>query len=162
MQTRIAVEALIASSPRTRAAAGNTRATGSRANRMIRSPITAFQKPTTVQGSVTANSASNTQSSALHPPGESSIAASHRSAAVVETLSAATRSRRAVTRGFADPVVAVQVRSSMTPVPGSDTLSAGPRYSGPAERESHHPIGPNRTEERYSEISVHESVAGRP
>ena len=42
-----------------RAAAGVTAATGSRAKRMITSPMVAFQKPMTDQGSVTANSATS-------------------------------------------------------------------------------------------------------
>ena len=61
MQTRIAVEAVIGSSPRDAAAAGVTAATGSRANRMIRKPMVAFQKPITIQGSVTANSTTRTK-----------------------------------------------------------------------------------------------------
>ena len=60
MHSRIAVEAVIGSSPRTRPAAGVTAATGSRAKRMIRRPMVAFQKPITYQGSVTANSATRT------------------------------------------------------------------------------------------------------
>ena len=58
MQTRIAVEAVIGSSPRTRPAIGVTATTGSRAKRMIKSPMVAFQKLITVHGRVTANSAS--------------------------------------------------------------------------------------------------------
>ena len=62
MHNRIAVDAVIGSSPRMRAAVGITAAAGSAEKRMIRNPITAFQKPTTIQGSVTANSASSVTS----------------------------------------------------------------------------------------------------
>src|SRR5580692_6179157 len=71
MQTRIAVDAVIGSSPRTRPAIGVTATTGSRAKRMIKSPMVAFQKLITVQGSVTANSATSAQSTAPKVPTES-------------------------------------------------------------------------------------------
>ena len=74
MQTRMAVEAVIGSSPRTRAAAGVTEATGSRAKRMMRRPMVAFQKPITNHGSVTANRTTRTRSTASKPPAESATA----------------------------------------------------------------------------------------
>ena len=59
---RIAVLAVIGSSPVTRAATGVTAATGS-AERMMKRPMVAFQKPITDQGSVTANSTTRMKSS---------------------------------------------------------------------------------------------------
>ena len=63
MHNRIAVDAVTGSSPRTLRAAGMTAADGIGANRMIKKPMTAFQNPITIQGNVTANSASNVRSS---------------------------------------------------------------------------------------------------
>src|SRR5262249_8319763 len=83
MQSRIAVDATIGSSPRTRQATGVTAATGSAAERMITKPIAAFQKPITYQGSVTANSTIKTRSSVPIPPGESANAASQMKPAIV-------------------------------------------------------------------------------
>src|SRR5580704_903574 len=57
MQTRIAVNAVIGSSPRMCAAIGLTVATGSREKHMIRKPIDAFQNPIVDHGSVAAKSA---------------------------------------------------------------------------------------------------------
>ncbi len=57
MHTRTAVDAVIASFPRMPAAIGITAAIGSGAKRMMKNPIVAFQKPATIHGSVTANSA---------------------------------------------------------------------------------------------------------
>src|SRR5260370_5818558 len=106
MQTRIAVDAVIASSPRTLAAVGNTKATGSPASRMMHRPITAFQKPTTVHGRIAANDTSSVQSRRPHPPGESVAPASHNSAAFLAALRAATTARLAPMSGSADPAAA--------------------------------------------------------
>src|SRR2546423_4670488 len=76
MHNRIAVEAVTGSSPRIRAATGNTAVTASAEKRMIRNPITAFQNPATIHGSVRAKSASNVMSMMLKPPGLSASAAS--------------------------------------------------------------------------------------
>src|SRR5580704_14429306 len=76
MQIRIAVAAVIGSSPRTRPATGVTAATGSCANRMIRSPIEAFQKLITVHGSVIAKHATRRASSTPNPPTDSASAQS--------------------------------------------------------------------------------------
>src|SRR5205085_2481480 len=70
------VAAVTGSSPRIRAAIGITVAIGSAAKRMIARPITAFQKPATIHGSVTANSRSSAQSTKPKPPGASANAAS--------------------------------------------------------------------------------------
>ena len=64
---RIAVLAVIGSSPRTRAETGVTAATGS-AERMMKSPKVAFQKPITDHGRVTANSSTRMKSTTLKPP----------------------------------------------------------------------------------------------
>ena len=71
---RIAVRAVIVSSPRMRAAIGLTAATGSRAQVMSRNPIVAFQNPTTDHGSVSVNSAR--KSTAATPRGGTATAAS--------------------------------------------------------------------------------------
>ena len=76
MQTRIAVEAVIGSSPRTRPATGVTAATGSRAKRMINRPMVAFQKLITVQGSVIANSTTSAQSRTPNVPADSAMTSS--------------------------------------------------------------------------------------
>ena len=60
--SRIAVDAVTGSSPRITPAAGITAATGSAEKRMMTKPITAFQKPATIQGKVTANSTSSVAS----------------------------------------------------------------------------------------------------
>jgi len=86
MQSRIAVEVVIGSPPRARAATGSTAATGSRAKRMITSPMVAFQKPMANHGIVTANSESRTTSRKPTPPAESAVAASQRSAAIVAPI----------------------------------------------------------------------------
>ena len=64
---RIAVFAVIGSSPRTRAETGVTAATGS-AERMMKSPMVAFQKPITDQGSVMTNSTTRMKSTTVKPP----------------------------------------------------------------------------------------------
>ena len=58
------------------AAIGITAAVGSAEKRMIRNPITAFQNPATIQGSVIANSTSSMTSIKPRPPGDSASAAS--------------------------------------------------------------------------------------
>jgi len=83
MHSRTAVDAVIGSSPRTRSATGMTAATGSRAKRMISSPMVAFQTPITYQGKVRAKSTTKTRSTALKPPGESAITASQIRPAIV-------------------------------------------------------------------------------
>src|SRR5262249_31166590 len=65
--------AVMGSSPLTRAATGSTAATGSRAKRMIRSPMVAFQKPIANQGTVAAKSRMRTRSSAPKPPADSAL-----------------------------------------------------------------------------------------
>src|SRR6516165_2162268 len=82
MQARIATEAVIGSSPRTAPAIGVTATTGSRAERMIRSPIVAFQKLITVHGSVTANNAVSATMITPDPPAESASAHSQVSAMI--------------------------------------------------------------------------------
>src|SRR5215469_6225557 len=82
MQARIATLAMIGSSPRTAPAIGVTATTGSRANRMIKRPIVAFQKLITVQGSVTAKSATSSASIGPDGPAETAIAHSQVSAAI--------------------------------------------------------------------------------
>ena len=67
----IAVEAVIGSSARTRAAIGSTVATGSRANRMMKKPMVAFQNPITDQGMVTPKNSSSSASSQPNPPADS-------------------------------------------------------------------------------------------
>ena len=68
---QIAVDAVIGSSGRMRATAGTTAAIGSREKRMMQKPITAFQKPMQVQGSVSPNEISSRISSTPNPPAES-------------------------------------------------------------------------------------------
>ena len=68
-QSRIAVDAVTGSSPRIRPTAGITAAIGSAEKRMMTKPITALQKPATIQGSVTANRTSATISMKPKPPG---------------------------------------------------------------------------------------------
>src|SRR2546430_2246266 len=80
--SRTAVDAVIGSSARMRPATGRTAATGSRAKRMIRRPMVAFQKPITYQGSVTANSTTRMRPVAPIPPGESATRASQISPAI--------------------------------------------------------------------------------
>ncbi len=60
MQTRIAVEAKMGSSPRIVVTWGMTADAASAENRMTRKPITAFQNPATIQGKVMEKSASST------------------------------------------------------------------------------------------------------
>ena len=67
---RIAVFAVIGSSPVTRADTGVTAATGL-AERMMNSPMVAFQKPITDHGSVMANSTTRMRSSGPKPPADS-------------------------------------------------------------------------------------------
>ncbi len=89
MQRRSAVEAMTGSSPLIRAAAGLTAASGSRAKRMIIKPMTAFQKPITVQGSVTVKNKRKSRSRKPNPPGESATTVVQSSAAIVATTSTA-------------------------------------------------------------------------
>ena len=58
MQSTTAVDEVIGSVILTRATSGKTTASGSRASRPTRKPMVEFQKPTTVQGNVTANNMS--------------------------------------------------------------------------------------------------------
>ena len=98
MHTRIAVEAVIGSSPRTRAAAGVTKATGSRAKRMMRRPMVAFQKPMTDHGSVTANRTTRTRSTASKPPADSATVSSQIKPAIEAPTSAQNSRRRRVSK----------------------------------------------------------------
>ena len=82
MHNRIAIDAVTGSSPRMRAA-GMIAATGSAEKRMMRNPMTAFQKPAAIQGNVTANSASSATSIRPKPPGARAVAASTRLPAMV-------------------------------------------------------------------------------
>ncbi len=66
-----AVRAVIGSSPRTRAETGVTAATGSAEKRINASPMVAFQKPITDQGSVTANITTRMKSTTPKPPADS-------------------------------------------------------------------------------------------
>ena len=66
----IAVEAVIGSSPRTRATDGTTVATGSRANRIRMKPMAAFQKPITDHGMVSAKKRRRRASARPKPPAE--------------------------------------------------------------------------------------------
>ena len=65
-----AVLVVIGSSPRTRAETGVTAATGSAEKRIRASPMVAFQKPITDQGSVTANIATKMKSTTPKPPAD--------------------------------------------------------------------------------------------
>ncbi len=94
MQTRIAVEATIGSSPRTRVTAGVTVAIGSRQNRMMMRPMVAFQKPMTVHGSVTANMTMSAVSVAPRPPTESAAVRSQSKPIIVAATTAANTTRR--------------------------------------------------------------------
>ena len=67
MQSNMAVDAAISSSPRIRDAWGITAAIGSGENRKIRNPIMAFQNPATIQGNVIANNTISTMSIVLNP-----------------------------------------------------------------------------------------------
>ena len=66
----IAVEAVICSSPRRCATDGSTVATGSRANRMMKKPMAAFQKPITDQGMVSPKKRRRRASAMPNPPAE--------------------------------------------------------------------------------------------
>ena len=92
----MATEAVIGSSPRMRPAAAVTAAAGSLAKRMITKPIAAFQKPITVHGKVTRNSASSTTSSASRPPADSAWVASPISRRIVASTRPAKMIRRTV------------------------------------------------------------------
>ena len=70
---QIAVDAVIGSSPRMRATAGTTVAIGSRANRMMQKPITAFQKPMQVHGRVRPKHKSSRASSTPKPPADEGV-----------------------------------------------------------------------------------------
>src|SRR6516162_10313288 len=131
MHSSTAVDAVIGSSPRTRSATGMTATTGSRAKRMIRKPMAAFQKPITYQGKVTAKSTTKTRSTALKPPGESAITASQiRPAIVIATprkTSVARHAGRAA--GAATPTSSRGERSSMKGLwvsfPGFEDIAVG-------------------------------------
>src|SRR5262245_5583779 len=94
MHSSTAVEALIGSLPDMRAAPGNTAATGSRAQRMMRKPRTAFQNPRTVHGKMTVRSASRAISRVSIPPGASARAASHTTPEMVAITRVANNGRR--------------------------------------------------------------------
>ena len=83
MQSRIAVEAVIGSSPRSWPVIGTTAAIGSSEKRMIRNPIIAFQNPATIHGKVIAKNTSSTISMTPMPPGDSARAASTKDPAIV-------------------------------------------------------------------------------
>jgi len=95
IQTSIAVDATIGSSCLTPASGGQTCSIGFFARRRIASPITAFQKPITVQGSVTAKQNSNNPSIAEMPPRESVAAISAIIARMVVPTSPAKHNRLA-------------------------------------------------------------------
>src|SRR6202045_4497469 len=97
VQTRIAVNAVIGSSPRMCAAMGLTVATGSREKHMIRKPIDAFQNPIVDHGSVAAKSARKAMALALL--GGTAVPASHRTAPIVAPAITATRARRRASEG---------------------------------------------------------------
>ena len=97
MHSRIAVDAVIGSSPRIPAAAGSTATTGSAAKRMMRNPITAFQNPTTIHGRTTANSAKIATSTRPMPPGDSAIAIRPSIPIMVTAASTPNSTRRPVT-----------------------------------------------------------------
>ncbi len=78
---------------------GATAATGSRAKLMIRKPMTAFQKPIVVHGSVTANSATRTRSRNPNPPGPSAITASQIRPAMVAPTAAKNSAGRHIASG---------------------------------------------------------------
>ena len=92
MHIRIAVRAVIGSSPRMRAAIGLTAATGSRAHVKSRNPIVAFQNPTTDHGSVSVNR--TRKSTAAKPRGGTATTASNMSPTMVAAVSAAYSARR--------------------------------------------------------------------
>src|SRR5262249_19619187 len=94
---------------------GVTAATGSGAKRMIASPMAAFQKPITYQGSVTANSTTRTRSTQPKPPGESAITASQTRPAMVRPTAAknATGRQAGTVVGEATAISSRGERSSM-------------------------------------------------
>src|SRR3954451_25144084 len=85
--------------PRTRAETGVTAATGS-AERMMKSPMVAFQKPITDQGSVMANSTTRTKSSAVKTPAVSAYESSQISP-IIEASTMTVKNARRRVRGAA-------------------------------------------------------------
>ena len=94
MHIRIAVVAVIGSSPRMLAAIGLTVTAGSRDSRMIQKPMKAFQKPITDQGRVIVNRTRNEMAPKL--VGGTAMAASHSTAIMVAATSPANSVRRRV------------------------------------------------------------------
>ena len=128
---RIAVFAVIGSSPVTRAETGVTAATGL-AERMMNRPKVAFQKPITDHGSVTANSSTRMRSTTPKPPAESANDRSQISPTIEARTTRVKNTRRAV-RGSEGRVAAMlRVRSDI----GCFSSRAG--YSG---RRVQGPIG---------------------
>src|SRR5262249_24651241 len=118
MHSRIAVEAVIGSLPLTLRAAGSTVAIGSRAKRMMRKPMVAFQKPITDHGKVAANSTRMRKSRLSKPSGASANAVSASTPTMVAMTSVANSTRRPV---IERPVPA-GVRSTAIP----RSVTAGP------------------------------------
>ena len=118
MHIRIAVDAVIGSSPRMLAASGFTVTAGSRAKRMIRKPMKAFQKPITDQGRVMVNNRRNEIAPKLC--GGTAIAASHSTAIIVAPTSPANSARRRVSVAVAVPSgagAAIVIVPSVKPSP---------------------------------------------
>ena len=92
---RIAVFAVIGSLPVTRADTGVTAATGF-AERMMNSPMVAFQKPITDHGSVTANSTTRMKSTTPKPPAVSANDSSQTSPIIEAATIRVKNTRRAV------------------------------------------------------------------
>jgi hypothetical protein len=117
MHIKIAAEAVIGSWPHIRAISGFTTTTGFSEKRIIRKPITAFQKPTTDQGKVIEKSTRNARPAKLD--GGTATTASHNTAAMVTPTSAAKSARR-----FTSPVVIGPSTGAETPVALSSTDEA--------------------------------------
>ena len=99
---RMAVLAVIGSSPVTRAETGVTAATGL-AERMMNSPMVAFQKPITDHGRVTANSTTRMKSISPKPPADSANDSSQMSPTIEASTIRVKKTRRPVS-GSADAV----------------------------------------------------------
>ena len=126
---RIAVFAVIGSSPFTRAETGVTAATGS-AERMMKSPKVAFQKPITDQGSVTANSTTRMKSTTPKPPADRAKDSSQTSPTIEPRTTSAKKTRRPVS-GSADGAAAILSVLSDIGAFRSRAGYSGRRFRGP-------------------------------
>ena len=99
MQTRIAVDVVIGSSPRTRPATGVTAATGSRANRMIRRPMVGVPEADHVPGQRDREEQDQNEIDRAEAAGESAHASSQMRPVIVRPTSAKKTRAAAIGRG---------------------------------------------------------------